>query len=158
MSDLTIRHEGVAVQPVTGEALVLADEPTDVLARHIKDLRNFTRDQIRDFTTALETEILRRMDFDARYSLAANDLVIRGDGPGLVEYNAEQLYGELSDLVAEGHISQAAMDSAVQQVTAFKAKAAGCKALKKQGGLVAQVVEDCETPKPYRRVTVKDAA
>lgn len=145
----------LVVNPATGEALDLAALDDEGLVQRIHEVRRLQQ-LLRELTDELSGEVLRRMDMDARYSGQVGEFVVRGDGPGQVEYDPDGLRKALRPFVIDGVISQAAVDSAVAEKTVLKVNANGVKALLKRGDDVSAAVEACGQPKK-RRVTVKDA-
>jgi hypothetical protein len=145
--------------PATGEELELASAPTDQLA----EMRAYIRDLEEDLKLAkqaLDGEVIRRMDLECRWSWSGNGYTLKAPSPAPgIEFDAAQLRGRLEELVAEGLLSMAAVDAAVEVVTEFKPKVAGINALKKLGGAVAEAIAECatEVEKP-RRVSLGRAA
>jgi hypothetical protein len=138
--------------PATGEELQLATAPTDQLAEMRAYIRDLEED-LRLAKQALDGEVLKRMDQRAMWSWAGNGYTLKAPSPApVVEFDAEQLRGRLEELVAEGLLSMAAVDAAVEVVTSFKARVAGINALRKLGGTVAEAVAECatEVDKPRR--------
>jgi hypothetical protein len=128
------------VDPVTGEALVLADVPTDSLALFLSNAREIDS-TLREQKKAVGREILARMDKEAKWSAALGDWNVKGDGPTKpTEYDAEQLYEALGEFVDAGVITEAAREDAVERTYAYKAKHRGIQALTKLGGGVAEVI------------------
>src|SRR4051812_8842886 len=113
----------MVLTPLTGE-LVLLDSPTDQLADWLHRIRTAEAD-IRDAKRAVTTELLARMDREARWTARVGGFEVKGDGPGAVEYDAPRLRTELHLLVQAGEITEAAMDEAVEIVQTYKAKARG---------------------------------
>jgi hypothetical protein len=154
VTELARIQDAAVMNPLSGE-LVPLDSPTDTLGRYLADVREFEQG-LRSAKRQVSDELLARMDADACYTAHLGDVTVEGDGPGRVEYDAEGLWHALRPFVDAGTITEAALDRAVERVWTFKSKAAGIKALLKQGGRLAGVVEQFSRPseKP-RNVRVK---
>jgi hypothetical protein len=147
------------VDPRTGEAVLIHDATLDQLAacrEWIRDLEHTTREA----KGLIDAEVVRRFDATAKWSATVAGFKLSAPSPApAVEYDAQELRGRLEELVADGVLSMDAVDAAVEVVTGFKARAAGINALRKLGGPVAAVVEECSrvVEKP-RRVSVSRVA
>jgi len=131
--------------PSTGEELQLASAPTDQLAEMRAYIRDLEED-LRLAKQALDAEVIARFDREAVWSWRGNGYTLKAPSPmPQIEFDAEQLRGRLEELVAEGLLSMAAVDAAVEVVTSFKPRVAGINALRKLGGAVAEAVAECST-------------
>lgn len=149
----------IVVHPATGEILEL-DASTEMLARWLTEARELD-ERMREEKRRVVQELLARMDRDAQYTVRAGDMEIKGDGPAPpTEYDAEPLRRELEEFVDAEVISQDALDRAVEIVHVYKPRANGLKALVRQGGQLAEIVERHGRPKENheRRVSVKPRA
>lgn len=138
MSD-TETETAAVLNPRTGEVVDLTADTAE-LAAYLADVRQWERDFLRGCKRAVELELIRRMDRDAKYTLRAGGLEITGDGPGRVKYEEEVLRAQLRPLVQQDIISQDAMNAAVKEVVTYQVMARGVNALKKLGGPVAEAV------------------
>jgi hypothetical protein len=146
--------EGAVMHPSTGEVVSL-DAPLEDLAAYLADVRDWEQTFLRPCKRAVEEELLRRMDHDARYTVRAGAYVVRGDGPGRVEYNEDLLRIRLRELVDDEAISREAAAAAVKEKVSYQPMARGINALLKLGGKVAEAVRSAEAGEKTRRVTVK---
>jgi hypothetical protein len=149
----------IVIHPATGEILEL-DASTETLACWLTEARELD-ERMREEKRRVVQELLNRMDRDAQYTLRAGDMEIKGDGPASpTEYDAEPLRAALEEFVDGEVISQDALDRAVEIVPVYKPRANGLKALVRQGGQLAEIVERYARPKENheRRVSVKPRA
>jgi hypothetical protein len=131
---------GQLVDPDTGEVTDLAGAPDVLLARTLDDL-DAQRNELTDWRRAVAAEVLRRMDNAARWTIHAGPFKLHAPSPLAAEYDARPLWDDLQILIAAGRFGQEALDAAIEQVTTFKPRAAGLKALAKLGPDVAAVIE-----------------
>lgn len=144
------------MDPQTGEALVLADAPTDSLAGFLDHVREIETN-LREQKKAVTAEIIDRMDREAKWTGEVGDYVIKGDGPTRpTEYDAEALHAALLEYVDAGAITDAALEAAIERTFTYKAKHRGLQALTKLGGDIAAVIhEHSREAEKDRRVSVK---
>lgn len=149
----------VVIHPSTGEILDLS-APTDDLARWLTEARELD-EAMRVEKRRVVAELLARMDREANYTLRVGDLELKGDGPEPpMVYDGAALRLALKEFVDAEVISPDALDRAVEIVPTYKPRANGLKALLRQGGDLARVVEAHAQPKENheRRVSVKPRA
>lgn len=146
--DTATAEEVVPVQqvimPVTGEVLALT-EPTDQLAAAIDEVA-ILQTQLAAAKRLIADELLERMDHEGVWTVHVPGFTVKGNGPGAVDYDGEELARRLRRLVKAGVISQGAMTNAVERVPVWKPKKAGINALLKLGGAITEAVEACGTP------------
>ena len=145
-----------AVDPLSGELVDLAAQTTTDLAE-ARDRVREVRDAVSSWARSLDEEITARLDFENTRSAQVGDWKVTTQAPTLRETDAEPLRAKLCELVEEGVLSMAAVESAFEVVTTVKAKRAGLNRLHKHADprvceLVA--VHDREVPNSARRVTV----
>jgi len=149
-----------AVNPTTGEALALSEEPTDTLAKLRDEIRD-ARDALNTWANQLDAELTARLDHEARRSASVGGYSIKVTAPTVRETDEAALRAALIELWEEGLISLAAVDAAVEIVEVPKARRAGLNALHRHADpRVREVVaaHDREVPNPVRRVSVSRAA
>lgn len=163
MSNLPIlagdNNEPRIVDRHTGETIAIHDATLEQLAGCRDWIRDF-EDTARAAKRLIDAEVIGRLDANARWTVEAGPYKLSAPSPAPeTRVDAQELRGRLEELVADGVLSIAAVDAAVEVVTEFKAKAAGVKALVKLGGLVAEVVGECSSEVPRdRRVSIRRAA
>lgn len=159
-SDLATRRDDLpaVIDPFTGEAVVIADAPTDTLAAFLHNVRE-VEGAFREQKRAVTREIVERMDREARWTGTVGDYKIVADGPPKpIEYQAEALYEALREYVDSGAISEAALDAAVERTYSYRAKHRGIQALLKLGGHIAETIaKHAHEAEKERRVKVSRA-
>lgn len=129
--DVQATSAGLVINPRTGEALALAEAPTDELADIIDAIKE-REDELRSFKRLVADEILRRMDHERTYTAhLPGGLKLTGDGPRGDEYDGERLHTQLRVLVDEGVIGEIALRKAVETTTAYRVRVGGVRALLK---------------------------
>lgn len=150
----------IVVHPATGEVLDLQRADLEQLGRWLLEARELD-EQMRSEKRRVVAELLSRMDREARYTLRAADLELKGDGPEApIEYDVLPLRQALAEFVEAEVITQEALDRAIEPVTVYKPRANGLKPLVRQGGPLAETIAHYASPKESyeRRVSVKAAA
>ena len=129
------------VHPLTGEAFALPDLTDALLARLLEDVKEYEW-RLRNVKRAVSDEALRRMDRTASWTLHAGEgFTLKGASPAPVEqFDVVALRTDLAQLVADGLISDEAMNNAVEEIVDYKARKRGIDALRKLGGIVAETV------------------
>lgn len=166
MTDIVQRPE-LAVNPVTGELLTLADTTTDVLAEHYQALTVFEDEGIRAFKRAVADELLARMDREGAWTAHVGKWDISGDSPDRKEYgervrhdfeDGTALLADLNALVEQDVITRDAVERAIETLTVHKVRRKGINALLKIPA-AREVIEKHErqSAKP-RYVRVKQEA
>ena len=145
-----------AVDPLSGELVDLAAQTTTDLAE-ARDRVREVRDRVSSWARSLDEEITARLDFENTRSARVGEWEVKTTAPTVRETDVEALRAKLWDLVCEGVLSEAAVDSAFEEVVTVKVKRAGLNRLHKHADervreLVA--LHDREVPNPARRVTV----
>lgn len=131
----------LAVNPFTGEALELRDAAIDDLARFLDDIKDY-RSRLQEAQSLVSREVLRRQDQAASWTTRAGGFVLKGASPApSEEFDALALRSELLGLVDEGALSIEAVDAAVETIITYKPQKSGINALRKLGGVVAQIVD-----------------
>lgn len=131
----------LVVHPMTGEALELHNAETGDLAQLLDSLKDY-ESRLKEAKSLVSQEVLRRQDQSASWTTRAGGFVLKGSSPAPgEEYDALALREDLLGLVDEGALSIEAVDAAVETVVTFKARKAGLSALRKLGGVVAQIVD-----------------
>lgn len=146
--------------PRDGQAHELADAPPDVLLLVVGALREGA-DAIRyEFGrrwNEVEEEILRRMDADASWTMRAGRVEAKAPSPsaGTTGWDKPKLIGILTELAAEGEISQAAFEAAVESKVVRSVRMQGVNALLKLPAVRERIeAAAISTDPPPRRVTV----
>lgn len=134
------------VHPFTGEQLELHDAGIDDLARLMDDLKDY-KSRLQETQSLVSREVLRRQDQQASWTTRAGGFILKGSSPAPAEeYDALELRSELLGLVDEGALGIAAVDAAIETVVTYKPRKAGINALRKLGGVVAQIVDRHSRP------------
>jgi len=143
-----LRQQGaeLAVHPLTGEAVELASASTDDLAVLLDSVKDY-ESRLREVKSLVSREVLRRQDRDTSWTTRAGGYVLKGSSPAPAEeFDALALRSELLGLVDEGALTIEAVDAAVETIITYKARKAGVNALRKLGGVIAQVVDRHASP------------
>ncbi len=142
------------VSPRTGEVIEI-DAPTKALAEYLLDVREH-ESLLREAKNLVQGEVLRRMDFEKKWTLHVPGLKLTGQSPQPVEmWDGLELREALSPLVDAGELSVEAMDAAVETIVSYKVHKRGINALRAGGGEAAEIVERlCNTTEPARRVSI----
>jgi hypothetical protein len=141
-----IAERAVAVNPATGEALVLAECSTGILGRALDEIRE-TESKAREFKARVTEEILSRMDALAQWTIHMDGYKITGDSPATHGYDVVQLRATLERLVADGSLAQEAAIKGIVTKVEYAPAVAGLNALSKLGPEVKEAIHACETPK-----------
>ncbi|MCP9491194.1 MAG: hypothetical protein MSC31_15155 [Solirubrobacteraceae bacterium MAG38_C4-C5] len=146
-----------------GELLDVREAPTDRLARFLEDSAELAG-KLGEAKSAVEREVLRRMDADASWTAVAGEFELQAPSPeaGMSYYEVDVLHDALVDLGRRGVIGRQAARAALKtEITVErKAQRAGVKALLSLGGEVAAAVAACERRReqpPRRTVRVRRA-
>lgn len=107
----------LVVIPPTGEVVAL-DAPTDELAAAIALVQTLEAD-LKDARASLRDELIRRLDHENRRSAQVGSWLLEADAPPKA-YDPGELAEFLAGLVAEGKISQAAMDACLKREVSWK--------------------------------------
>lgn len=144
--------------PTSGELIPL-DAPTDVLVEWFAAIRKLEQ-ELATMKQAANTEVLRRMDAEAHWTVHTRAGTLTGKSPApTVAWDPEQLAQTLTGLVADGLISQGAADSALELVQEWKPKRGGINKLLKLGGEIAERIAACgHDVEPNRRVQFSEKA
>jgi len=145
----------------TGELVDVREASTDRLGRFLEDTAELVG-QLGEARSAVEREVLRRMDTRASWTTAGQEFQLQAPSPeaGMSYYDADALLEVLIDLGRRGLITRQAAHAALKTDTTVehKAQQAGVKALLSLGGEVADAVAACrrrrEQP-PRRSVKVR---
>jgi len=136
----------IVVHPLTAEAVELASASTDDLAVLLDSVKDY-ESRLREVKSLVSREVLRRQDRDASWTTRAGGYVLKGSSPApSEEFDALALRSELLGLVDEGALTIEAVDAAVETVVSYRARKAGISALRKLGGVIAQIVDRHATP------------
>lgn len=149
--------EVTLIDPSTGEALDLATATTGQLAAY--------RDHVRDWETVArqakkltDGELLRRMDARNEHTMYEGGYKITAPASEeKTEYDSARLRELLLGLAAdpEVNLDPEAVEDAVQTVVTYKARKAKVEGLRKRGGMIADVIEECsQVVGVERRVSV----
>jgi hypothetical protein len=139
VSTVTQLGDPVLVNPQTGEALDLT-APTEDLASWFAAVRELEL-QIRERKQRVTSELLRRMDRGAAWTVRVGQFKLTAPSPAPVEeWDGVELRAALLELVDDGTLDIAAVDAAVETVITYKPRKAGITALRKLGGRVAETV------------------
>lgn len=131
----------LVVHPLTGEAIDLAQAPDEHVADFLSQIRDH-EDALKDAKRIITQELLRRMDYQAKYTLRAGGYTLKSQSPAPAEeFDELQLREDLLALQDEGVISPEAVDNAVETVVTYKVRKAGINALRKLGGRVRDTVD-----------------
>lgn len=131
----------LVILPHTGEALALETADTADLARLLDEVKD-AESRLKEAKSLLSREVLRRQDQAASWTTHAPGFVLKGSSPApSEEFDALALREELLGMVDEGALSIEAVDAAVETVITYKARKSGINALRKLGGVVAQIVD-----------------
>jgi hypothetical protein len=143
------------LNPSTGEVIPL-DASTEQLAEWLDQTKEWEA-RLRDAKRLAQGELLRRLDANARWTDLVGEFEIRAPSPSpKVVYDNDELAKTLTDLVAEGLITEEAKDAALELATYWKPKIGGIKKLLKLGGEVKDRVEACgQVESVTRYVSVK---
>lgn len=114
----------------TGEALVIAEAPTDQLADALDFLKERIRGE-RDLTAAVEVELASRLKHENCKHYVAGPWKITALSGRTREWDAAELEGVLEDLVARGVISPTAAVDVIQRTV----KVSGTAAMRLAGNL-----------------------
>lgn len=145
----------VVANPMTGEALELSASEEDLAAAF--DAAKEMESRLKEYRGQISSELLRRMDAEATWTLRAGSYKMEGESPDRFDYDAEKLLPELTALVKAGKITPGAAHDALERPKApLKAKKRGINALLKLGGEVKEAIERCKVPvEKSRSVSVK---
>ncbi|MCK9250664.1 MAG: hypothetical protein M0P31_17005 [Solirubrobacteraceae bacterium] len=146
------------VNPLTGELVDVAALPTDALAVERNEIRA-ARDAISAWARAIDGELTARLDREARRSATVAGYKLSVTAPEVWSTDALGLRNALAALVADGVLSQAAVDAAVEPVTKVEARRRGLTALHNHADerVKSTVAEyDRRVENPTRRVTVTE--
>jgi hypothetical protein len=149
----------LTVIPFTGEAVDLASAGIDDLARLLADVKEY-QSRLSEARSLLSREVLRRQDQAAKWTTPAGGYVLKSASPAPgEEFDALALREDLLGLVDEGALSIQAVDAAVETIVTYKARKSGVNALRKLGGVVAQIVDRHARPVEKARYVsvVRDA-
>ena len=136
----------IVVHPLTAEAVELASASTDDLAILLDSVKDY-ESRLREVKSLVSREVLRRQDHAASWTTRAGGYVLKGSSPAPAEeFDALALRSELLGLVDEGALTIEAVDAAVETVVSYRARKAGISALRKLGGVIAQIVDRHATP------------
>lgn len=146
---------GVSVVELTGEIVTLEAASEAALGRAYMQYRT-AQDELRSFKHQLDSELVRRADFNATQHIDMD-----GYGRVLVDpptdeevWDTRKLREVLMKLINEEEISSAAARTALKKQVTWKVQAQGIKNLRKLGGYVqASVDACCEMHPPARRST-----
>jgi hypothetical protein len=131
----------LTVLPFTGEIIELATADINDLARLLADVKDY-QSRLNEAKSLLSQEVLRRQDQAAKWTTPAGGYVLKGSSPApQEEFDALALREDLLGLVDEGALGIEAVDAAVETIVTYKARKAGVNALRKLGGVVAQIVD-----------------
>ena len=149
------RRPDLFVHPLTGEAVSLAEMTNDWLGGVLDDLRDH-ESRLREVKGDITTEVLRRMDQHAKWSVDAGIYQLKSSSPEPVEeWDALELREALLRLVDRGELAISAVDAAIEPVVTYKIRKAGITALRKLGGEVREIVNSRVKESAKRRyVTV----
>ncbi len=146
-----------------GELLDVREAPTDRLARFLEDSAELAG-QLGEAKSAVEREVLRRMDAEASWTAVAGEFQLQAPSPeaGMTYYDTEALRAALVGLGKRGLIARQAARAALKTdiTVEHKAQRAGVKALLSLGGEVAAAVAACERrheQAPRRTVRIRRA-
>jgi hypothetical protein len=145
----------------SGELLDVHEAPTERLAQFLEDAAELAS-QLGEAKSAVEREVLRRMDAEASWTAVAGEFELQAPSPeaGMTYYEADALHTTLVDLGRRGLIGRQAAYAALKTdiTVEHKAQRAGIKALLRLGGEVATAVAGCERRReqpPHRAVKVR---
>ena len=145
--------------PATGEEIDLS-LCSDATLANLRDMIRDAEDEQRLAKRQIDGAILDRMDHRKKWTLHADGYTLTASSPEpVVEIpDAAALHGELMELVDTGELAVEAVNDAVEQVVTYKPRKRGLQAIKKGGGLAAEIIErhEARVP-PTRRVSVKRA-
>lgn len=136
----------VLVNPATGEAINLDDDPTDIVGGFVVDLNDLI-EQLQELRDLARIELTCRMDKAARWTWRGNGLEIKAASPGAgaTTYDAKALRAALLELARVGEIAPEAVDAAVKLDVpdpSYKAMRGGINALLKAGNpKVAEAID-----------------
>jgi hypothetical protein len=100
---------------LTGELVDLSSAPADVIGRMAQDI-DTRLEGLRSDKRTLGDEITRRLDFEGRRSLEIDGWRFETTAPEEREFTVAELRAVLSNLVAEGTISQKKADACIEWV------------------------------------------
>lgn len=144
------------VNPLTGELVNLADATTTDLAVERDEIRS-ARDAISAWAKAVDGELTRRLDMEAKRSATIGDYKLQVTAPTVRQTDEVGGRAAMLKLVVEGLLSEAAVDAAFEVVETIKARRPGINALHKHANerVRATIADyDREIENPTRRVTV----
>jgi hypothetical protein len=149
-NSLEVREIDV-IHPLTGEMLVVRDAETNDLARFLDEIREY-ESRLREAKSIVNREVLRRMDADAHWTTYTNDWQLSAPSPTPgEEFDGQKLQEALYELAEQGVISKDSVYRAVQAQVVYKVQAAGVKALRRLGGVVAETINRHATPTEKKR-------
>ncbi|MCK9250042.1 MAG: hypothetical protein M0P31_13845 [Solirubrobacteraceae bacterium] len=158
-TDITTRPVEV-VNPLTGELVDIAAMATDALALERNEIRA-AQDAIATWRRAIDAELTARLDHEAKRSARVAGYKLSVTAPTVRETDALGLRTALLALAADGVLSEAAVDAAVEVVPTYKARRVGINALHKHADERVRNVTgdyDREVENASRRVTVTEVA
>jgi hypothetical protein len=97
---------------LTGELVDLSTEPADTLGRLFEEIDHRTA-ELRSDKRELSDELARRLDHEGRRSIEIDGWRFEINAPTERQIDVPELQDVLSDLVAEGTISQAKADRVI---------------------------------------------
>lgn len=147
--------------PDTGEMVLLADAPQELIARVLGRTELAIQDHLhylRNAKDILGAEMLSRMDDNAEWTASSRGVKVSAPSPtaGTTSWDAEALHNVLDDLVKAKVITKAAALRACKVNVEHVPVVAGIKALLKNPKAAPAVLTAQRTSAaPRRKVTVK---
>lgn len=159
VSELVLARPAVIVDPVHGEQLELATTSLTRLGQLLLDVRD-VESRLRELKQHVNEEIHARFDVERVWTAHTEGglkLTGKSDAP-TVEWDAEAVLLELDAMVAEGLLTAAGRDRAVQTRVEHKVLAVGINALMKSHVFAERLAPyRREVPADGRRVSVTRA-
>jgi hypothetical protein len=106
--DVAVRQETI-VNPATGEAVDLAKEATDLLARERRDVTEL-RASLANYATFLDEELTRRLDKENTRSADVGEWHIETKAPTTLTFEPDRLAVAVHDLIAENLLGESVVD------------------------------------------------
>lgn len=128
------------VHPLTGQVLDLDKASPQDLAEMLVEADEY-KSMLQELRNYIGSEVQRRMDAGAKWTLHAGDYKLTSSSPAPVEeFDGHDLYLALEELVQQGVITQDALERAVEIKVEYKPRKAGINALRKLGPIPNEAV------------------
>jgi hypothetical protein len=151
-TDLVLRDGKEAVNPETGENLVLKDVEAVELAAYIDDVRYY-ESKLSEAKQIVGREIHRRMDENLTWTMNVGGFKVTGQSPTTTEWDEDKLEEVLNELVRKRKITAGQRDTVVvkEMVPVRKIVKGKLNALMKVSDEVKAAIVACSSKVEARR-------